>query len=105
MIVRRTLFRALLTGCASLFAGPRASVGDDVPPSSKNDENKHRGVWRSAYEGTRVWGYVDKHSVVAGEAFNIMLSTGPDYKTIKGNVEISRIGYYRNEDRHLFSSI
>lgn len=48
-----------------------------------------------------VYGHVDRHSIMPGEAFNLMLSTGMDLKSVDGHVEIFRIGYYGNNDRKL----
>jgi hypothetical protein len=99
MIARRSLLAALLTGWpGSLFTSVRTQADDVlVLPAQKRAAEK--AVWKSYYEGTRVWGYADKHSVVAGEPFHIMMSTGPNHKTIKGTIEIFRIGHYPNTDR------
>jgi len=63
-------------------------------------ERNKRVIWHST-GSKQVWGYVDKHSVVSGETFNLMLSTGPSRSEITGRVEIFRIGHYSSSDRRL----
>jgi hypothetical protein len=100
MIARRSLLGLLLSGWPGLLStSVRSQAKDVVLASPAQKRAADQAVWKSYYEGTRVWGYVDKHSVVAGEPFHIMLSTGPGHKTIKGTIEIFRIGYYPNTDR------
>lgn len=48
-----------------------------------------------------VVGYVNHHSVLAGETFKLFLSVADDEKQINGDVEISRIGYYKDADRKI----
>ena len=101
MIARRAVIRTFLTGLAALLPG-HSRAGDDIPPvSPRNKPDVQQEVWKSYYEGTRVWGYLDKHSINPGEPFNIMLSTGPRRKQVRGRVEIFRIGHYSDGDRHL----
>ena len=101
MIGRRTLFQSFLTAFASLLfvRSPKAESNPVAQP--RNAATSERAVWKSFYEDTRVWGYVDKHSVTPGERFNIMLSTGPGQTKLKGKIEIFRIGYYAKADREL----
>jgi hypothetical protein len=83
---RRNLFKGgLLAGTGGLLA--KVSTGDAlaaVPESS---------IWTSYYAKTRVWGYVNKHSVTPGTPFNLMLSTGPWLEKADGHFEIFRIGH------------
>jgi hypothetical protein len=89
MIGRRPLFQAgLLTGALGLFGQP---IRADQVEADTHPENA-ASVWTSFYAGTRVWGYVNRHSVVPGESFNVMLSTGPNVPKVIGSVEIFRIG-------------
>jgi hypothetical protein len=101
MIGRRTLFQTLLTAFASLLSVRSPRAEDNPPAQPSNSAIAEKAVWKSIYEDTRVWGYVDKHSVTPGESFNIMLSTGPDQTKVKGRIEIFRIGYYAKADREL----
>src|SRR3954462_11666514 len=89
MIGRRPFFRAgLLSGAASII-GRRTRA--EQPQPDPHPENA-TSVWTSSYGGTRVWGYVNRHSIAPGEAFNIMLSTGPNLPKVTGVLEIFRIG-------------
>ncbi len=54
-------------------------------------------VWTRFSEDQKVWGYVDRHSIVAGETFNLMLSVKPGDKPFKGVVQISRLSWKDNE--------
>jgi hypothetical protein len=101
MIGRRTLFQTFLTAFASLLSVRSPTAADNPPVEPSNAPNPEEEVWKSFYEDTRVWGYVDKHSVNPGERFNIMLSTGPGQTNLKGKIEIFRIGYYAKADRQL----
>ena len=49
-------------------------------------------VWTKADGQQRVWGYVDRHSILAGEPINIMLSVKPGQAALKGALIISRVG-------------
>lgn len=49
-------------------------------------------VWTAWYAGKRVWGFANRHSVAAGEPFALTLATGPGVGSLKGKVEIRRIG-------------
>jgi N,N-dimethylformamidase beta subunit-like, C-terminal len=101
MIARRALIHTFLAGLAGLLPAP-VYAADDAPPASPgNKQDVQQAVWKSYYEGTRVWGYIDKHSITPGEPFNIMLSTGPSREKVRGRVEIFRIGHYRDGDREL----
>jgi hypothetical protein len=49
-------------------------------------------LWTNSSDDQTVWGYVDKHSVVPGEGFDIMLATGPMRESVTGRIEFLRIG-------------
>jgi len=99
MIARRSLLKTLLTGTGVLVpSSPRAR--DSASPARTRSAIEN-AVWRSYYENTRTWGYVDKHSVAPGETFDIMMSTGPGVADTKGTIEIFRIGSYVGSDRRL----
>jgi hypothetical protein len=98
MIARRSLLTALLTSFGALRPTSLwARAATALPSAHAAAEN----IWTSYYQGTRVWGYVDKHSVVPGETFDIMMSTGPGRPASKGKIEIHRIGFYGRRDRKL----
>ncbi len=96
MIARRSLLSAFLSSCGAFWPSLSVRAADQVPRSRCATED---AIWKSFYDGTRVWGYVDKHSVVPGETFDIRLSTGPRRSKAKGKIEIFRIGHYRGNDR------
>jgi hypothetical protein len=100
MIGRRALFQSFLTASAGLLSA-RSPKAEGNPAAQPIHAAAEKAVWKSFYEDTRVWGYVDKHSVTPGERFNIMLSTGPGQTRLKGKIEIFRIGYYAKADREL----
>lgn len=102
MIGRRSLLRALMTGVTGLLPVSARGQADTCPDVSALDKGVgQKAIWKSYYDHTRVWGYADQHSVSAGEPFHLMLSTGPGLGTIKGAVEIFRIGYHSDSDRKL----
>jgi hypothetical protein len=105
MISRRRLLSApLLAGAASLAPpSSRGWAGTSATPPC-DDASVQRAIWQSYYVGTRVWGYSDRHSLSTGDRFAIMLSTGPDLKSVTGRIEVFRIGYYGEADRKLVYS-
>src|SRR5690348_1681484 len=48
-------------------------------------------VWVSYFRDKNVWGYVNRHSVSPGEAFELMLSTAPGKPDATGRIEFFRI--------------
>src|SRR4051794_5067069 len=101
MVARRPLLTTLVAGAAGL-AYPAAAGRADVASVPAGDAKPiAAAIWRSPYDDTRVWGYVDRHSLDPGQTFDLMLSTGPALKRCKGQVEIYRIGYYPGSDRAL----
>ena len=48
-------------------------------------------AWVAQTPDQKVWGYVDRHSLLPGESFKIMLSHAPNGRGIDGAVRISRI--------------
>jgi hypothetical protein len=96
---RRFLSTPLLVGAANLLQVSASARAGEATPCDSASVN--RTIWKSYYPGTRVWGYVDKHSVAPGEAFTIMLSTGPEIESVTGTIEVFRIGFYGNADRKL----
>jgi hypothetical protein len=100
MIARRPILTTLLAGAAGLVRPARAARADTGSPQAAKAAME-AAIWRTFYLDTRVWGYVDRHSIDPGETFDLMLSTGPNLKGCKGNVEIYRIGYYPDGDRTL----
>src|SRR5262249_12891576 len=77
------------------------SEPEPIVASSCDGSAVQKATWTSYYSGTRVWGYVDKHSVSAGESFSLMFSTVPGLKELTGRIEVFRIGYYAETDRKL----
>jgi hypothetical protein len=66
--------------------GPRADAGEGELP-------QNGPIWAGPFPSRQIWGYVDKHSVLSGGRFNLMLSTGPDTERLRG-----RIAFYRAVD-------
>lgn len=61
-------------------------------------------VWHRTAQSTgvqSVWGYVNRHSIDPGGAFELMLAGGPRAPATTGRVEIFRIGYEDGADRRL----
>ena len=48
-------------------------------------------VWTKFGKDQKVWGYVDRHSILPGDSFNIMLSTLPGAPAYVGLIQISRL--------------
>ncbi len=101
MVTRRALMTGMLAGAGGLTASGVGALTDATPPPVADVERIEHAIWRTYYETTRIWGYVDRHSVDPGQTFNLMLSTGPNLKGAKGKIEIYRIGYYGADDRAL----
>ncbi len=95
MIRRRSLLATLLAsvGSALPWSLRKAALASNPDRTPTAPGPSQESLWTTEYAGTRVWGYVDKHSVRPGESFNIMLSTGPGLASIKGKLRISRVGY------------
>jgi hypothetical protein len=73
-------------------------------PLVRAEEGRTAGaaeIWTSAFAGTKVWGYVNKHSVIPGEPFDLMLSTGPSGEDTEGRIEFFRIGHHPPEGQKL----
>jgi hypothetical protein len=81
---RRDLFR--LTGGAVVAGTTLARGADDQGERPAGSE-----IWVGFYRDKTVWGCVNKHSVVPGEKFELMLSTGPARDDVKGYVEFFRV--------------
>ena len=97
MIQRRDLLNLPLATAAGLLpTAAQAQVDPAIPRTALET-----AIWRSPYDDTRVWGYVDRHSVAPGEKFDLMLSTGPALDHARGHIEIFRIGAYPDGDRKL----
>ena len=107
MIGRRSLLTVLLSSLAGLLPQSLQARRRDTlrrTAERRTRRTKPEGVaedkiWTSYYSGTRVWGYVNKHSVVPGETFDFMASSKRG--EINGRIEIYRIGHYPNGDREL----
>jgi len=93
-IARRNLFR--FAGLAALTPMTSSRAASEVETAAVAPE-----LWISAFAGKKVWAYVDKHSVVPGEAFAVMLSTGPGRETVKGRLEFFRVGHHPPIGQHL----
>jgi hypothetical protein len=93
--MNRREFIAGLIGAAEVAdvgSAQGATTQSTSVPNSTDAARFDRAVWRSPYAGTRVWGYVERHSVQSGEPFKVMLSTGPDRDELRGIVEVIRVG-------------
>jgi hypothetical protein len=100
MIARRRLLSAPIAGTVGLI-GTSALAGAAGSSVAAAADAQNEAIWRTHYGDTRVWGYVDRHSVDAGEMFNLMLSTRPGQPIAQGRIEIYRIGHYPESDRAL----
>jgi len=47
----------------------------------------------------QVWAYADRHSIRPGHGFDVKLSAGPSKSSVRGRLEIARIGHYGRFDR------
>lgn len=105
LVTRRPLLGGILPALVAGLAGLRGTraAAADAPPApaqpapAQTAAQPAKSIWRSYYLGTRVWAYADRHSVDAGETFNLMLSTGPDRAGAHGRIEIYRIGHHPGE--------
>src|SRR5690349_7938163 len=95
VIRRRSLLATLLAsvGSAASWSVRKPALAAHPGRPSTTPGPDPEALWKTDYARTRVWGYVDKHSIRPGESFNLMLSTGPGLDRIKGKVRISRVGY------------
>jgi len=108
-VTRRGLFgAAALLGASGLPLSAESGQAESVlgaSPSPASGEGEplapelREKLWTSYYAGTRVWGYVNKHSVSPGEVFDLMLSVRPSDSPRRGTVQIFRVGAYGGEDR------
>ncbi len=101
MIARRSLLATLLASGASFLPRSSRNAAGAEPAAPVPNPRDQAALWHSYYAGTKVWGYVDKHSVGPGESFKIMLSTGPGIGKITGKLRIYRVGYSVSGDREL----
>jgi len=103
VIPRRSLLATLLASIGGALPWSLSKPAQAAPPDRVLTPlaPSQESLWRSAYGRTRVWGYVDKHSIIPGEPFNIMLSTGPGLDSIKGKLRAFRVGYSPGGDRTL----
>src|SRR5919109_3028382 len=98
-ITRRDLFGlATILGIAGAGSAPSEAEDALAIPDVRDK------LWTSYYKGTRVWGYVDRHSVRPGDTFNLMLSVGPGGTSLIGRVEIFRVGFEQGGDRRLVAT-
>ena len=98
-ITRRDLFGlATILGIAGAGSAPSEAEAALAIPDVRDK------LWTSYYNGTRVWGYVDRHSVRPGDTFNLMLSVGPGGTSLIGRVEIFRVGFEHGGDRRLVAT-
>lgn len=75
------------------LAGGAVLAGRGLAPAADREGGAPGGaeVWVSYFRHKTVWGYADKHSVEPGERFELMLSTGPQQRSVTGRVEFFRI--------------
>lgn len=88
-LCRRSFFGL---GAGALLATPSGAATEAPDATSDRD----RRIWTSAFSGQRIWGYVDKHGILPGEPFNVMLSTGPAVPTMRGRLVFFRISHRGN---------
>src|SRR3954470_23293444 len=71
-----------------------AVVPDAIASCDPETPEVERAIWKNPYyPSAQVWGYADRHSVVPGETFDLMLSTRPGAPSFTGRVEVLRIGH------------
>lgn len=80
---------------------PPPVMPDEAKPCAPEPSNVEQAIWTSYYAGTEVWGYVDRHSVAPGQAFDLMLSTKPSAATRTVRAEVLRVGHEPTGDRAL----
>lgn len=83
-MARRSFLR--LAGAAALTSATGVSAADHAAPAPTT------AIWTSPFAIKTVWGYVSRHSVAAGDSFDLMLSTGPSRETVSGRVDFFRVG-------------
>ncbi|MGO9544453.1 MAG: N,N-dimethylformamidase beta subunit family domain-containing protein [Rhodomicrobium sp.] len=85
------------------LAGAAALIRPAAPVRAANHKPDKAAseLWTTAFDGKTVWGYAGQHSVVPGESFALMLSTGPGGQTAKGHMEFFRIGYHPPDGQKL----
>ena len=80
--------RALLRLFGSAIALPAAlrvtqARAADIAPTDD--------VWAGPFTSRRVWGYVDRHSVLPSQTFDLMLSAAPGAGSLRGHIEFYRV--------------
>lgn len=99
------------------LAGPQDLLAEELSVSPRLDSAESRflemrrdepvefwanTVWQKIFQDKDVWGYANKHSVVSGESFSLILSTRFPKARVAGYVEVFRIGFYEAADRKLY---
>jgi len=72
-------------------AAQSTESANESPPPQPSSSPPRR--WPSYFGRKQVWGYVNRHSVVQGETFELMLSIGPGQQNVRGRVEFQRLGF------------
>ena len=84
-------------GLAAPLAAPfvgsaaHAQSGDpssDMPPQQPSSQPSRR--WPAYFGRKSVWGYVNRHSVLQGDGFDLMLSVGSGQPAVRGRLEFFR---------------
>lgn len=92
-----------LAGASLAANAANAAPGDADPPRASGDTALPGQTppqpapsaprrWPSYFGRKAVWGYVERHSVLQGDVFDLMLSAGPGMQPQRGRVEFHRIG-------------
>jgi len=105
LLIRSLLFLIMIATQGCETPQPTPSALTHPPPKAGLQESDvwSGGFWDPSYfQAKQIWGYVNKHSIVPGEVFDLMLSTGPGLAELSGQIEVYRIGVYDNDDRKLF---
>lgn len=93
-ITRRGLIgAAALLGAEGVPLLPHVS---EAAPAPAADIGR---IWTSYYAGTRIFAFIDRHSVRPGERFNMMGSCGPKLGSRTGTIEAFRLGPFEGADR------
>ena len=80
-----------LTGAGLLAAPARTRAGEGVfatatPPRDEGE------TWVRFFAAQRAWAYIDRHSLTAGERFDLMIALGPGEPRRQVRVEFFRMG-------------
>jgi hypothetical protein len=86
-------------GFLQTFVAALAAGGSRAAASEQKDR-----TWGANFDTEDIYGYVDRHSVVSGGAFGLMLSVKPKALALVGRVRFFRLGDYPYGRREVWTS-